>query len=93
VEKTRDKPMERMTREPLSLRLAPRCGAKTRQGTGCMKPSLRGKIRCRLHGGGAGSGAPCGARNGNYRHGLHTAEAIRERRAFRAMLTTGDDTE
>ena len=28
-----------------------RCGAKTRKGTSCQKPPLRGKTRCRLHGG------------------------------------------
>lgn len=30
---------------------AQRCGAKTRRGTACQKPPLRGKQRCRLHGG------------------------------------------
>ena len=28
-----------------------RCAAKTRKGTACQKPTLRGKTRCRLHGG------------------------------------------
>src|SRR6056297_1483293 len=28
-----------------------RCGAKTRLGTPCQKPALRGKTRCQLHGG------------------------------------------
>ena len=28
-----------------------RCGARTRRGTACQKPPLRGKKRCRLHGG------------------------------------------
>jgi hypothetical protein len=35
--------------------------------------------RCRLHGG-KSPGAPRGERNGNYRHGLRTIEAIAERR-------------
>ena len=30
---------------------APRCGAKTRKGTPCMAPAVRGKKRCRMHGG------------------------------------------
>jgi hypothetical protein len=30
---------------------APRCGARTRQGTSCQSPAMRGKGRCRLHGG------------------------------------------
>jgi predicted oxidoreductase (fatty acid repression mutant protein) len=33
-----------------------------------------------------GSGAPKGKRNGNYRHGFYTAEAIAERRAVRALI-------
>ncbi len=28
-----------------------RCGAKTRQGTPCRKPALKGRTRCQLHGG------------------------------------------
>ena len=28
-----------------------RCGAKTRRGTPCQKPALRGRNRCQLHGG------------------------------------------
>lgn len=49
-----------------------RCGAKTRQGTPCQKPALRGKTRCQLHGGRAG--APEGKRNGNYNHGRFTKD-------------------
>jgi len=30
---------------------APRCLAKTRKGTPCMAPRVRGKKRCRMHGG------------------------------------------
>jgi hypothetical protein len=56
----------------------------TRVGTPCQKAAATGKKRCRLHGGGKGSGAPPGERNGNYRHGLRTREAIAERRALRA---------
>jgi hypothetical protein len=29
----------------------PRCGAKTRRGTACQSPAIRGKARCRIHGG------------------------------------------
>ena len=80
------KPMERLTREPLPLRLAPRCLAKTRAGTPCKKAAATGKKRCRMHGGAKGSGAPRGERNGSYRHGLFTREAIAERRALRALI-------
>ena len=30
---------------------APRCGAKTRKGTPCKGPAVKGKRRCRMHGG------------------------------------------
>ena len=84
--KKKTKPIERSTREPLPLRLAPRCLARTRSGTPCQKPAAKGKKRCRLHGGAEGSGAPCGERNGSYRHGLHTREAIAERKAIRELI-------
>ena len=29
----------------------PRCEARTRKGSSCQKPPLKGKSRCRLHGG------------------------------------------
>jgi hypothetical protein len=84
--KKETKPTERRTREPLPLRLAPRCLARTRSGTPCQKPAAKGKKRCRLHGGAEGSGAPCGERNGSYRHGLYTREAIAERKAMRTLI-------
>jgi hypothetical protein len=31
-------------------------------------------------------GSPKGKRNGNYRHGFYTAEALAERRAIRAFI-------
>jgi hypothetical protein len=39
-----------------------------------------------MHGGAHGSGAPKGSRNGNYRHGRRTAEAIAERRELTAFI-------
>ncbi len=39
-----------------------------------------------MHEGAHGSGAPKGERNGNYRHGFYTAEAIAERRAVTALI-------
>lgn len=55
-----------------------RCGARTRNGSPCQKPALNGKTRCQLHGGRAG--APSGERNGNYRHGRFTKEAMQMRK-------------
>jgi hypothetical protein len=81
-----DNPKHRRTREPSPLRQAPRCGARTRSGKPCQSPVVKGKTRCRMHGGANGSGAPSGERNGNYRHGRFTAEAIRERRMVRQWI-------
>ena len=79
-------PMKRSTGEPSTLRDAPRCGAKNRSGNPCDRPAAKGKRRCRLHGGAPGSGAPSGVRNGAYRHGLYTREAVQEARVLRAFI-------
>jgi hypothetical protein len=50
-----------------------RCGALTRSGYLCRAPAVRDKLRCRKHGGAAGSGAPKGNRNAR-KHGLYAAE-------------------
>src|SRR3974390_3670660 len=84
--KTKDNLMQRTTQAPLSLQTTKRCGAKTRNGRPCLSPVVKGRKRCRMHGGAHGSGAPRGERNGNYRHGLYTADAIAERKAVRAWL-------
>ena len=39
-----------------------------------------------MHGGAQGSGGPKGARNGNYKHGRYTAEAIASRRWLRKTI-------
>jgi len=44
-----------------------------------------------MHGGASGSGAPRGERNGNYKHGRFTCEAIAERRAIRRFLEECQD--
>jgi hypothetical protein len=84
--KTEDNPMHPETREPSRLRQAPRCLARTRRETPCQSPAVAGKARCRMHGGAAGSGAPKGKRNGKYRHGGYTAEAIAERKRLALLV-------
>ena len=44
-----------------------------------------------MHGGATGSGGPPGARNGNYRHGRYTREAIEELRKLRAWIKPPPD--
>jgi hypothetical protein len=64
---------------------SPRCGAKTRLGKPCMSPAVRGKKRCRMHGGAAGSGARPGNKNA-LKHGRYTSEAFAERQQLRNLL-------
>jgi hypothetical protein len=64
---------------------SPRCGAKTRAGGACRAPTLRGKRRCRMHGGAPGSGPPRGNHNAR-RRGLFTRQAIAERKQIEALL-------
>jgi uncharacterized protein YjcR len=62
-----------------------RCGAKIRSGGSCRSPAVRGKKRCRMHGGAPGSGAPRANQNAR-QHGLFTREVIAERRQIQALL-------
>jgi hypothetical protein len=78
-----DNPMH-PAEEPEHLRDALRCGAKTRSGEPCRSPAMPNG-RCRMHGG-ASPGAPTGERNGNYKHGRFTHEAIETRRQIRALV-------
>jgi len=64
---------------------SPRCGAQTRNGETCRAPALRGKARCRMHGGAWGSVAPFGNNNA-VKHGFFTSEAIDERTFVRTVL-------
>jgi hypothetical protein len=61
-----------------SFQKAPRCAATSKRTRERCKAPVRGWTVCRFHG--ARGGAPKGEANGAYKHGLHTAEAMRERR-------------
>ena len=70
---------------PLPCHGSPRCKATSkRTGRPCQAPAVTGWNVCRVHG--AGGGAPKGERNGMYRHGEYTAEAIAERKALAYLL-------
>ncbi len=60
------------------LHLAPRCGAHTRAGCPCRAPAIRGKLRCRMHGGrSTGPRTPEGLarlRTARTIHGAYSAE-------------------
>lgn len=67
------------------MRASRRCGARTRQGGACCAPAMRGKSRCRMHGGVPGSRAPRGNRNA-WKHGFFTRAAVAERDDIEALL-------
>ena len=71
--------------EELHMNQALRCGARTRSGDPCQSPAMRGKRRCRMHGGASGSGAPIGNKNA-LRHGHYSAEAIAWRRNLAELI-------
>jgi hypothetical protein len=78
-------PMKNYATRPGYLKQQPRCGAKTRAGVPCQRPPIRGRKRCRLHGG-LSPGAPRGVKNGNFKSGDWTAEAIAERKWLRSLV-------
>ena len=75
-----------IARRLANMATAPRCGAKTRAGNPCKQAAVRGRTRCRMHGGAQGSGGPRGDRNGNFKHGLRTREAKTIRNDLRAKV-------
>lgn len=56
--------------QPERLANAPRCLALTRAGTACQSPAVKGRRRCRMHGG-TNPGAPAGNRNA-WKHGARS---------------------
>jgi hypothetical protein len=88
VPKIRHHPMRQadMARRLTNMAAAPRCGARTRAGHPCRQAAVRGRARCRMHGGAKGSGGPRGDRNGNFKQGLWTRESVAARRAVRAQM-------
>ena len=71
--------------KPSRLNQAPRCGARTRRGTPCQSPAMKGRARCRFHGGADGIGGQPDNRNA-LKHGRYSAEAIARRREVAALL-------
>ena len=69
----------------LPMHRSPRCGARNRRGMPCQSPAVKGRARCRFHGGGERSGGQPGNHNA-WKHGRYTAEAIAQRREVAALL-------
>jgi hypothetical protein len=55
-------------------------------GASCRSPVVKGKRRCRMHGGAKGSGAPKNNRNA-YKHGVYSKEAFQQRAELRAQIS------
>ncbi|WP_412754397.1 HGGxSTG domain-containing protein [Legionella donaldsonii] len=72
-----------------SFESAPRCGAKTKHNNGspCRCPAVRGKSRCRIHGGAKGSGAPKYNHNA-LKNGLFTNEVQAFRKAIKQAINS-----
>ncbi|CZH12468.1 TPA: HGGxSTG domain-containing protein [Legionella pneumophila] len=66
---------------------APRCGAKAKitNGNPCRCPAIKGKARCRVHGGAEGSGAPQANVNA-LKHGNTSAATKSFRRDIRQAI-------
>lgn len=77
------KTTSRIEKKSYEFESAPRCGARTKGNNGnpCRCPAIRGKARCRVHGGARGSGAPRYNLNA-LKHGETTGEA----KAFREEI-------
>lgn len=81
---TKHKPTPRSTRagDDTDWRLLI-CGAKTRKGVSCRMPPVKGKTRCRMHGGSTSASKRSGAPKGNqnaFVHGYYSAAARAERK-------------
>uniref|UniRef100_UPI003C2DA054 HGGxSTG domain-containing protein n=1 Tax=Altererythrobacter segetis TaxID=1104773 RepID=UPI003C2DA054 len=74
--------------QPERLASARRCLARTRKGTECQSPAVKGKRRCRMHGG-TNPGAPKGNRNAR-KHGGYSAETKAAARWLKAMARLVD---
>ncbi|MGH3640370.1 MAG: HGGxSTG domain-containing protein [Mycobacterium sp.] len=66
-----------------------KCGAKTRSGRPCLGLIVRGKRRCRMHGGAKGSGGQLGNTN-RLKHGRYTRDAVETRTLTRLFGAVND---
>lgn len=70
---------------------SPRCGAHSRRtGQPCRSPAVRGKKRCRMHGGAPRSGAAKGNKNA-LKDGEYTREAIAEYREVIRLIQESEN--
>ena len=77
--------------QPERLARAPRCLAMTRKGTACQSPAVKGKLRCRMHGG-KSPGPPKGNSNA-WKHGGRSAKTMQAVRYLRELARLVRETE
>lgn len=68
--------------------MAIRCGAKTRSGEPCKRAPVKGKTRCKLHGG-ASTGAPIGSSNAAT-HGIYRQHLTDDEQAVYDEIRLGE---
>lgn len=74
-----------MSNNPKHKNIEVKCFAKTRKQTLCQTPPVKGKKRCRMHGGAIGTGAPFNNRNA-LKHGYYGTDSIQRRRESSQLL-------
>ncbi|MDP3558936.1 MAG: HGGxSTG domain-containing protein [Legionellaceae bacterium] len=81
------KTTSRTEKKQYAFESASRCGARTKGNDGkpCRCPAIRGKTRCRVHGGARGSGAPRYNLNA-LKHGETTSEAKAFKREIKLTI-------
>ncbi|MGC1181488.1 hypothetical protein [Legionella sp.] len=81
------KTTSRTEKKHYAFESAPRCGARTKGNYGkpCCCPAVKGKARCRVHGGARRSGAPLYNLNA-LKHGETTGEAKALRKEIRREI-------
>ncbi|HHX3464352.1 TPA: HGGxSTG domain-containing protein [Legionella pneumophila] len=86
------KTTSRTEKKHFAFELAPRCGARTKGNNGkpCCCPAMRGKARCRVHGGAKGSGAPRNNHNA-FKHGYYTSDAKAFKQQIKRTICSSQD--
>lgn len=79
-----------------NFRNAPRCGARNRAGLPCGEPAMKGRARCRLHGGKSqGPTTKAGlsrSKAARLTHGLYSQETAHERDEVRNLIALAKST-
>jgi len=70
---------KKMRNNPMEENYRIKCLARTRKETLCEKLPIKGKKRCRMHGGAENSGAPKGNKNA-FKHGHYSEESLQRKR-------------